>query len=99
MSHRRKGKPAGYAKKSQYSPDILVEEAVLDTTEDSDSSETLVDQTDNVDSVFYTSFILDNNTEARETAVPRSQGRKNNNEEEIKKLEFPNLNMKHFLFY
>ena len=99
MSHRRRGKPTGYAKKSQSSPDILVEEAILDTTEDSGSSETLVDQTDNVDSVFHTSFILDNDTEARQTPVLIRQGRKNNNEEEIKKLAFPTLNMKHFLFY
>ena len=46
----------------------------------------LVDQTDSVDSVFHTSFILENNTEARQTPVRRSQGRKTNNEEEIKKL-------------
>ena len=64
----------------------MVEETIIDTTEESDSSETLVDQTDSVDSVFHTSFILDNNTEARQTPVRRSQGRKSNNEEEIKKV-------------
>ena len=81
MSHRRRGGPTGHAKKSQSSPDILVEETVIDTTEESDSSETLVDQTDSVDSVFHTSFILDNNTETRQTPLRRSQGRKISNEE------------------
>ena len=76
MSHRRRGVPTGHAKKSQYSPDILVEETVIDTTEESDSVETLVDQTDSVDSVFQTSFILGNNTETLQTPVRRSQGRK-----------------------
>ena len=51
-------------------------------------SETLVDQTDSVDSIFHTSFILDNNNEAHQTPVPRNQGRKTNNDEEIKKLAF-----------
>ena len=64
MSHRRRGGPAGHAKKSQSSSDILVEETVIDFTKGFDSSETLVDQTDSVDFVFHTSFILDNNTEA-----------------------------------
>ena len=59
-----------------------------DTTEESDLSETLVDQTDSVDSIFHTSFILDNNNEAHQTPVPRNQGRKTNNDEEIKKLAF-----------
>ena len=84
MSHRRRGGLTGHAKKSQ----ILVEETVIDTTEESDSSETLVNQTDNVDSVYQTSFILDKNTEARQTPLRKSQGRKTNNEEEIKKLAF-----------
>ena len=84
MSHRRRGGLTGHAKKSQ----ILVEETVIDTTEESDSSETLVNQTDNVDSVYHTSFILDKNTEARQTPLRKSQGRKINNEEEIKKLAF-----------
>ena len=84
MSHRRRGGLTGHAKKSQ----ILVEETVIDTTEESDSSETLVNQTDNVDSVYHTSFILDKNTEARQTPLRKSQGRKTNNEEEIKKLAF-----------
>ena len=84
MSHRRIGGPTGHAKKSQSSPDILV----IDTTEESDSSETLVNQSDSVDSVFHTSFILDNNTETRQTPLRRSQGRKISNEEEIKKLAF-----------
>ena len=48
----------------------------------------LADLTDSIGSVFHTSFILDNNTEARQTPVPRSQERKTNNEEEIKKLAF-----------
>ena len=88
MSHRRRGVPTGHAKKSQSSPNILVEETLIDTTEESDSLETLVDQTDSVDSVFQTSFILDNNTEALQTPVRRSQGRKTNDEEEVKKLAF-----------
>ena len=88
MSHRRRRGPTGHAKKSQSLPDILLEETVFDTTEESDSPETLVDQTDSVDSVFHTSFILDNNTETRQTPVGRSQGRKTSNEEEIKKLAF-----------
>ena len=71
MSHRRRGGPTGHAKKSQSSPDILIEETVIDTTEESDSSETFVDQTDGVDSVFHTSFILDNNTEACQTPLRR----------------------------
>ena len=37
--------------------------AVIDNTEESDLSKTLVDQTDSVDSVFHTSFIHHNNTE------------------------------------
>ena len=81
MSHRRRRGAIGYAKKSQSSPDTLVEETVIDNTEESDSSETLVDQTDSVDSVFLTSFILDNNTEACQTPVGRTQGRKTNNKE------------------
>ena len=48
MSHWRREGPTGHGKKSQSSPDILVEETVIDTTEESDSSETLVDQTDSV---------------------------------------------------
>ena len=66
MSLCRRGGPVGHVKKSQSSPDILVEETVIDTTEESNSSET-VDQTDTIDSIFHTSFILDNNTEARQT--------------------------------
>ena len=88
MSHRRRGGPTGHAKKSQSSPNILVEETVIDTTEEFDSSETLVDQTDSVDSVFHTSFILDSNTEARQTSLRKSQGRKISNAEEIRKLAF-----------
>ena len=100
-SHRRRGGPTGHAKKSQSSPDILVEETVIDTTEESDSSETLVDQTDSVDSVFHTSFILDNNSESRKTPLRRSQGRKISNEEEIKKLAFrlDRLNNKKIRFF
>ena len=45
MSHRRRGR-------SQSSSDILVEETVIDTTEESDSSETLVDQTGRLISYF-----------------------------------------------
>ena len=63
MSHRRRGGPTGHSKKSQSSPDILTEQTVIDTTEESDSSELLVNQTNSVDSVFDASFILDNNTE------------------------------------
>ena len=63
MSHRRRGGPTGHSKKSQSSPDILIEQTVIDTTEESDSSELLVNQTNSVDSVFDASFILDNNTE------------------------------------
>ena len=48
----------------------------------------LVDQTDSVDSVFHTSFILDNNTETCQTPLRRSQGRKISNEEEKRKLVF-----------
>ena len=88
MSHRRRGGPTGHAKKSQSSPNILVEETVIDTIEEFDSSETLVDQTDSVDSVFHTSFILDSNTEARQTSLRKSQGRKISNAEEIRKLAF-----------
>ena len=88
MSYRRRGGPTGHAKKSQSSPDILVEETVIDTAEESDSSETLVDQTGSLNSVFHTIFILDNNTEACQTPVRRSQGRKTNIQEEIKKLVF-----------
>ena len=84
MSHRRRGGLTGHAKKSQ----ILVEETVIDTTEESDSSETLVNQTDSVDSVYHASFILGNKTEARQTPLRKSQGRKTNNEEEIMKLAF-----------
>ena len=51
MSHRRRRGPTGHAKKSQFSPDILVEETVIDSVGESDSSETLADQTDSVDSV------------------------------------------------
>ena len=35
-----------HAKTSQSSPDVLVEETVIGTTEESDSSETLIDETD-----------------------------------------------------
>ena len=38
--------------------------------------------------MYHTSFILDNNTEACQTPLRKSQGRKTNNEEEIKKLAF-----------
>ena len=48
-------------------PDVLVEEIVIDTTVESDFSETLVDETDSVDSVYHTSFILDNSTEFCQT--------------------------------
>ena len=88
MSHRRRGGPTVHAKKSQSLPNILVEQTVIDTTEESDSSERLVDQTDSIDFVFHISFILDNNTETRQTPLRRSQGRKINNEEETKKLSF-----------
>ena len=47
-----------------------------------------VDQTDSVNSVYHTSFILDNNTEASQTPLQKRQGRKIKNEEEIKKLIF-----------
>ena len=55
MSHRRRGGPTGHAKNLQSSLDILVEERVIDFKEESDSSKTLIDQTDSVDSVFHTS--------------------------------------------
>ena len=51
-------------------------------------SETLVDQTDSVDSVFHTSFILDNNTDTCQTPVQRNQSIKTTNEQETKKLAF-----------
>ena len=41
-----------------------------------------------LDSAYHTGFILDNNTEARQTPLRKSKGRKINNEEEIKKLTF-----------
>ena len=87
MSYRRRGEPTGHAKKSQSSPDVLVEETVTDTTEESYLTETLVDQTDSLDSVNHTSFLLDN-SEARQTPLRGSQGRKINNKEEIEKLSF-----------
>ena len=65
MSYRRRGGPTGHTTKSQSSPDVLVEETVTDTTEKSYSTETLVDQTDSLDSVYHTSFLLDNNSGAR----------------------------------
>ena len=68
-SYRRRGGPTGHAKKSQSSPDVLVEETVTDTTEESYSTETLVDQIDSLDSVYHTSFLLDNNSEARQTPL------------------------------
>ena len=58
-------------KKSQ-SPDVLVEETVIGTTEESDLSETLVNQAGSVDSIYHTSFILDNNTESRQTPLRKS---------------------------
>ena len=42
MSHRSRGGPTCHAKKSQSSPDILVDMTVIDTTEESDSSETSI---------------------------------------------------------
>ena len=51
--------------------DILVEEIVIDTTGKSDSSKTLVDQTDSVDSVYHTIFILDNRTEVFQTSLQK----------------------------
>ena len=83
---RRRGGPTGHRKKSQSSPDVLVEE--IDTTEESDLPETLVDQRGSVDFVYHTSFMLDNNTKARQIPLRKSQGRKTNNEEEIKELAF-----------
>ena len=79
MSYRRRGGPTGHAKKPQSSPDALVEETVIDTTEESYSTETLVDQADSVDSVYHTSFLLYNNSEARQTPLRESQSRKINN--------------------
>ena len=67
--------------------DILVEEIVIDTTGKSDSSKTLVDQTDSVDSVYHTIFILDNRTEVFQTS-PQKKKTPRYNEEEIKKLAF-----------
>ena len=81
-----------HAKTSQSSPDVLVEETVIGTKEESDSSETLIDETDSVDSIYHTSFILDKNTEARQTPLRKIQGKKTNNEEvtesRIKRLDF-----------
>ena len=65
-----------HAKTSQSSPDVLVEETVIGTTEESDSSETLIDETDSVDSIYHTSFMLDKNTEARQTPLRKSKGKK-----------------------
>ena len=76
MSQRRRGGSTGHAKKSQSSPDILVKETVIDTTEESDLTETLVDQTDSVDFVYHTSFILDNNTEALQTPLRKKTRQK-----------------------
>ena len=45
MSHQRRRELTSHAKKSKCSLDILDEETVIDSTEESDSSETLVDQT------------------------------------------------------
>ena len=72
----KKRKKSGHAEKSQSSSDVLVKETVIDTTEESDSSEMLADQTDSVDSVYHTIFILDNNSEARQTPLQKSQDRK-----------------------
>ena len=69
----------------------MVEETVVDSTEESDWLETLVDQNDGVDSFslhILTSFIFDNNTEVRQTPSKINQARKTNNEEVIKKLAF-----------
>ena len=76
MLHRRREGLTGHAKKSQSSPEILVEETVIDTTEESDSTETLVDQTDSVDSVHHTSFLLDYNTEVRQTPLRKIKAEK-----------------------
>ena len=57
---------------SQSSPDILDEETVIDTTEEYDLLETLVDQTDSVDSVYDTIFLLDNKTKACKKPLPKS---------------------------
>ena len=54
----------------------------------SDLTETLVNQTDCIDSIYHTSFILNNKTEARLKPLRKIQGRKIKNEEEIKKLAF-----------
>ena len=96
LSHRRRGGPTGHAKKSQSSPDILVEETVIDTKEESDLTETLVDQTDSVDSIYHASVILDNNTEARQTPLRKCQGRKSNNDQ-IKNKTIRFLSYKKFL--
>ena len=76
MSQRRREGSTGHAKKSQSLPDILVEETVIDTTEESNLTETLVDQTDSVDFVYHTSFILDNNTEALQTPLRKKTKQK-----------------------
>ena len=57
-------------------------------------SETLVYQNDGFNSLFHTSFILDSNTEARQTPATGNHGRKNNNKEEMKKSR-----IKRFVFY
>ena len=79
-----------HAKTSQSSPDVLVEETVIGTTEESDSSETLIDETDSVDSIYHTSFILDKNTEARQTPLRKRQKTNNGEvtESRIKRLDF-----------
>ena len=76
MLHRRREGSTGHGKKSQSSPEILVEETVIDTTEESDSTETLVDQTDSVDSVYHTSFLLDYNTEVHQTPLRKIKAEK-----------------------
>ena len=73
MLHWRREGSTGHAKKS---PEILVEETVIDTTEESDSTETLVDQTDSVDSVYHTSFLLDYNTEVHQTPLRKIKAEK-----------------------
>ena len=76
MLHWRREGSTGHAKKSQSSPEILVEETVIDTTEESDSTETLVDQTDSVDSVYHTSFLLDYTTEVHQTPLRKIKAEK-----------------------
>lgn len=89
MSLQEIGGSSGNVKKSQSSPDSLVEEIPLNTTEETNSGKSLVIRSSRIQWLHETSFVFDDNIEHNHTPkINKRPKNVNNADEETKKLTF-----------